>query len=469
MAKPKNCPHCSETFSKNKSLNNHMKSKGHGWTCSTCKSNCGPWAKVKGLNKHRRNFHGNKAVKPLPATVAASAPCTGYTGPQAVYNALWPNALRPNPLPSITALPNPYYATGTTEPLTETRSLCETCGLPCLTARVVQDCSGNYRLSYLCATCERLAGERHNISNLPREKMGETPHMDIVCTAGPAVAAPQRINTTPRINYTIGIPGGSGSTVSEQAETSSTDVAEQSELTSTPAEEQTSDPCDSTCQAEVATSVTVLPPSGCTKTPLEELTHLDNPNLPRVFLDFNIVGQGITLDDNDDSVSSTPPSPYTQLVPATEANNWDMVSNTSEGTDIALLVDCDDLSDIENEQGATDYLVIPEAQQSPPLRHICEDSRSEASVAPSSPTVSTIEPANGAHAKEDSTSFEQQASSPPPTSSRFSCRVCLCDPKQPVTTLCGHLFCHGCIIGELSKNLSCPVCQTAMLIRLNLD
>ncbi|KAI0826408.1 hypothetical protein BC629DRAFT_77701 [Irpex lacteus] len=59
--------------------------------------------------------------------------------------------------------------------------------------------------------------------------------------------------------------------------------------------------------------------------------------------------------------------------------------------------------------------------------------------------------------------------SPSPTSSRISCKVCSSEPRQPTTTMCGHLFCHSCIVRALSQNLKCPVCDTAFLVRLNLD
>ncbi|KAI0684511.1 hypothetical protein BC835DRAFT_633916 [Cytidiella melzeri] len=56
---------------------------------------------------------------------------------------------------------------------------------------------------------------------------------------------------------------------------------------------------------------------------------------------------------------------------------------------------------------------------------------------------------------------------PPPT--RFQCRVCTKNPVEPTVTMCGHLFCRSCIMGEISKNLQCPVCRTVMLVRLHVD
>ncbi|KAI0341430.1 hypothetical protein BDW22DRAFT_1358973 [Trametopsis cervina] len=63
--------------------------------------------------------------------------------------------------------------------------------------------------------------------------------------------------------------------------------------------------------------------------------------------------------------------------------------------------------------------------------------------------------------------IERSSQSSPP--SRFVCRVCACEPIDPTTTMCGHLFCHSCIVAEISKSLKCPVCHTVMLVRLRLD
>ncbi|RPD66654.1 hypothetical protein L226DRAFT_609453 [Lentinus tigrinus ALCF2SS1-7] len=50
----------------------------------------------------------------------------------------------------------------------------------------------------------------------------------------------------------------------------------------------------------------------------------------------------------------------------------------------------------------------------------------------------------------------------------FHCRSCLRDPcVQPVTTICGHIFCHRCIVQELSTKMCCPVCEKIFFIRLH--
>ncbi|CAL1708874.1 unnamed protein product [Somion occarium] len=49
----------------------------------------------------------------------------------------------------------------------------------------------------------------------------------------------------------------------------------------------------------------------------------------------------------------------------------------------------------------------------------------------------------------------------------WHCRICLKNPSEPTVTMCGHLFCHGCIIQELARGLQCPVCKRVMLLRLH--
>jgi len=51
----------------------------------------------------------------------------------------------------------------------------------------------------------------------------------------------------------------------------------------------------------------------------------------------------------------------------------------------------------------------------------------------------------------------------------WCCRQCGKEPSDPITTLCGHIFCHRCIVDELAKNLRCPVCRTNLLIRLRVE
>ncbi|KAI0070988.1 hypothetical protein K474DRAFT_1712839 [Panus rudis PR-1116 ss-1] len=51
---------------------------------------------------------------------------------------------------------------------------------------------------------------------------------------------------------------------------------------------------------------------------------------------------------------------------------------------------------------------------------------------------------------------------------RWHCRICLKDPAEPTVTICGHLFCHGCIVQELASGMQCPVCKKVMLLRLHL-
>ncbi|TBU29348.1 hypothetical protein BD311DRAFT_268407 [Dichomitus squalens] len=56
----------------------------------------------------------------------------------------------------------------------------------------------------------------------------------------------------------------------------------------------------------------------------------------------------------------------------------------------------------------------------------------------------------------------------PESSPSWHCRSCLRDPcKDPIATVCGHVFCEGCIVRELLARLACPVCERTFFIRLD--
>ncbi|KAI0064891.1 hypothetical protein BV25DRAFT_1989632 [Artomyces pyxidatus] len=57
------------------------------------------------------------------------------------------------------------------------------------------------------------------------------------------------------------------------------------------------------------------------------------------------------------------------------------------------------------------------------------------------------------------------ADSPVAATSKFYCRICRADPCRNITaTVCGHVFCYGCIVEELKRSASCPVCKSAVLL-----
>ncbi|KAI0088886.1 hypothetical protein BDY19DRAFT_946605 [Irpex rosettiformis] len=70
--------------------------------------------------------------------------------------------------------------------------------------------------------------------------------------------------------------------------------------------------------------------------------------------------------------------------------------------------------------------------------------------------------------RECSTDSRTKVSSGPAQAS-WHCRLCMHEPHDPTVTMCGHLFCHRCIVAELSKNFQCPVCKKMMLVRLHVD
>ncbi|KZT07982.1 uncharacterized protein LAESUDRAFT_91137 [Laetiporus sulphureus 93-53] len=52
----------------------------------------------------------------------------------------------------------------------------------------------------------------------------------------------------------------------------------------------------------------------------------------------------------------------------------------------------------------------------------------------------------------------------------WHCRSCLKNPcEDPTATMCGHIFCHGCIIKELATHMHCPACKKVMLLRLDVN
>ncbi|KAM5541759.1 hypothetical protein V8D89_004488 [Ganoderma adspersum] len=58
----------------------------------------------------------------------------------------------------------------------------------------------------------------------------------------------------------------------------------------------------------------------------------------------------------------------------------------------------------------------------------------------------------------------------PSASISWHCRVCLKDDcVAPMATMCGHVFCTGCIVQELVTNGSCPVCRKMLLLRLHVE
>ncbi|KIP02429.1 hypothetical protein PHLGIDRAFT_20466 [Phlebiopsis gigantea 11061_1 CR5-6] len=48
------------------------------------------------------------------------------------------------------------------------------------------------------------------------------------------------------------------------------------------------------------------------------------------------------------------------------------------------------------------------------------------------------------------------------------CKVCSSAPASPMVTMCGHVFCRGCIIAEITKNLCCPTCKHPILVEIKI-
>ncbi|XP_017002854.2 uncharacterized protein [Drosophila takahashii] len=41
----------------------------------------------------------------------------------------------------------------------------------------------------------------------------------------------------------------------------------------------------------------------------------------------------------------------------------------------------------------------------------------------------------------------------------YVCPVCIESPEEPVTTMCGHIFCKECLIAALVPFQNCPMCK----------
>ncbi|MES1918183.1 hypothetical protein MHBO_000194 [Bonamia ostreae] len=46
--------------------------------------------------------------------------------------------------------------------------------------------------------------------------------------------------------------------------------------------------------------------------------------------------------------------------------------------------------------------------------------------------------------------------------SLFDCFICFEEAAEPVTTLCGHLFCWSCIHTWIANKNTCPVCKASV-------
>ncbi|XP_037710844.1 E3 ubiquitin-protein ligase complex SLX5-SLX8 subunit SLX8 [Drosophila subpulchrella] len=52
----------------------------------------------------------------------------------------------------------------------------------------------------------------------------------------------------------------------------------------------------------------------------------------------------------------------------------------------------------------------------------------------------------------------------------MTCPICIEPPETPVATLCGHIFCMGCLIPAMRRQRICPICKESVseIIQLHL-
>jgi hypothetical protein len=87
---------------------------------------------------------------------------------------------------------------------------------------------------------------------------------------------------------------------------------------------------------------------------------------------------------------------------------------------------------------------------------------------PNIKVIDDVRPSAGGRAAPHPSSPRPHASSPPSPAladAKFTCRICLDSPEQPVVTVCGHLFCWNCIYRWIDRGRAtpqCPVCRAVI-------
>ncbi|KAI0341429.1 hypothetical protein BDW22DRAFT_1358969 [Trametopsis cervina] len=125
-------------------------------------------------------------------------------------------------------------------------------------------------------------------------------------------------------------------------------------------------------------------------------------------------------------------------------------------------------TNIPDEELHKDTVSEKEEEKRGPSTPIADEELRKETVAESRESAKPEEQADSSAPNEVHSTSSKQAPREPASSLKWGCKSCGRDPEDPVTTICGHLFCHGCIIAELAKSLRCPVCEKAMLVRLHL-
>ncbi|THH28550.1 hypothetical protein EUX98_g5639 [Antrodiella citrinella] len=68
---------------------------------------------------------------------------------------------------------------------------------------------------------------------------------------------------------------------------------------------------------------------------------------------------------------------------------------------------------------------------------------------------------------EDLRQEANKSAGPPAPLMVMRCAWCKESPADPVLTMCGHMFCHGCLMPEVSKSLQCPSCKRPLFVRID--
>ncbi|GJE86459.1 Ring finger domain-containing protein [Phanerochaete sordida] len=89
------------------------------------------------------------------------------------------------------------------------------------------------------------------------------------------------------------------------------------------------------------------------------------------------------------------------------------------------------------------------------------------------PVLETPTDLENASAEQASGTQTASAASTPAQSSAtgqmfLTCKACTKSPTSPIVTMCGHVFCHRCILNALTSTLSCPTCHRPIFVKLEL-
>ncbi|KAI0088881.1 hypothetical protein BDY19DRAFT_946534 [Irpex rosettiformis] len=464
------CPHCPKSFQKSTELTTHMVASRHGWICPKLFCEAGPWRVESKLQRHLQKAH--------------------HVGSQA-----WQMITRCTHPPMNTCLLCGEAVSKMAKHMKKDHEVCVICQASCPDQNAHSKHYRKSHPSHFCEGCERpfvLKNISQKIANvgyyrdLPPQVVSTglglsamgVPDLDAVVSGlGELKSAKSSVKSSSQskeeMKTKVKLPNSGLNVVDILVDYCANKLRDIDEI-----------------DRKSSASEDAIPPSQEIPKQYETTKPCTSPKLSEA---INVVSLDERLPGSFEEAKTTHPEPETDgvdphahctpkytpsasntatLSPTmsnTESDDWEVMSESSQVSDIASLVDREDFSDVD------DVPVIRPAEDNAPTISVISPIADD--VESLSPLTSTTHLPSPESDRAPSASEEkvfhidenvvgnETAPKPP----RFSCKLCSDDPKQPTTTMCGHLFCHECIIRELSKNLRCPVCQTVMLVRLHVD